>query len=683
MRLRPDHGAATTSLRWLLGLAMLAGTARASIAQGKPAAPDLMTASLEELMNIEITSASRKEQRAAEVAGAIYVITHDDIRRSGMTSIPELLRLVPGVQVAQINASKWAVSIRGFNGLYSNKLLVLIDGRSLYNRLFSGVLWDEQDLMLEDVDRIEIIRGPGAAVWGANAVNGVINILTRSASETKGVLARVGGGTFDGAQAAVRYGGAFGGLHYRVFSQWSDHGGSLSASHIRANDDWRAASAGFRGDWTRGADSVMFEGDATNGRTTALWLGLGSSPAANRPGGLDEASDMNGGTGLVRWTRVRPTGASLQVQAFVDGAHRDEPVGLYRRLTSDLDVQYHTAAGRRHDVVAGAGYRLMDERFAGLAGYSLTPERSHDKLFNVFAQDEIALADKRVHVTLGAKVEHDGLAGWGLQPTARIIWAVVPERQHLWAAASRALKTPALEDRGVRVDYPAVTNAGPLPILVTILGNPELRTEQFRDTEIGYRIAVATSATIAVTAFAGHYDDLRTSEPQAPSVVLRSDGLAVFAPVRFDNLLSADTRGLEAFVHWIPRGTWRVDAGYTGFHLTPHLDPGSQDPSAARYDGDAPSHQWQLHSGYSIARRIELDAALFRVGRLQSLGVTAYTRADARLEWKLASTLSLVAAGQNLFNRAHGEFTGADASLVSTQVPRTVRVQLAWRFPGP
>jgi iron complex outermembrane recepter protein len=662
---------------------MLTGSARTARAQGTPPVPDLMTATLEELMNVEITSASRKEQRAADVAGAIYVITQDDIRRSGMTSVPDLLRLVPGVQVAQINASKWAVSIRGFNGLYSNKLLVLVDGRSLYNRLFSGVVWDEQDLMFEDVDRIEIIRGPGAAVWGANAVNGVINIVTRTAADTHGVLARVGGGTFDSAQAAVRYGGAAGRLNYRVYSQWSGHGSSLSAPAADAHDDWRTTTAGFRGDWSAGPHSLMFEGDATNGRSHALWLDLNGPQAAVRLGALPEATEMNHGSVLARWTRLGQNGDSLQVQGFVDAAHRDEPIGRYRHLTSDLDAQYHIAARRGHDVVTGAGYRLMDERFSGLAGYGLVPERSRDRLFNVFAQDEIAMADNRVHVTLGAKVEHDNLAGWGVQPTARVIWDVVPQRQHLWAATSRALKTPSLEERGVRVEYAPAMIGGPLPVLVSIFGNPNVRTERFRDTEVGYRLDVATSATLAVTAFAGRYDDLRTSEPQTPSVIFTPGGLVVLAPVGFDNLLSADTRGLEISAQWIPLRTWRLDAGYAAFHLTPHPDPASQDAAAARFDGDAPGHQWQVHSGYSMARRLELDAVFFRVGRLESLRVPSYTRADARVEWKLASALSVVASGQNLFSRAHGEFTRAEPSVVSTQLPRSVRVQLVWRFLRP
>jgi iron complex outermembrane receptor protein len=666
----------------LFATVILTGAPRASTAQAPPPppAPDLMTATLEELMNVEITSAARKAQRAADVPAAISVLTREDIRRSGMTNIPDVLRLVPGVQVAQINANKWAVSIRGFNGLYSNKLLVLVDGRSVYNRLFSGVMWDAEDVMLEDIDRIEIIRGPGAATWGANAVNGVINILTRPASQTTGVLARVSGGSLDPALAAVRYGGSLGSLQYRVYSQWSDHGDSLLSLHAPADDEWRSQTAGFRGDWAAGRNSVMFEGSATRGRANALWANLTAGQAQGRPPALAEESSMNGGTVLGRWTRARRTGASLQVQSFIGLATRNEPVGDYRRTTSDWDVQYHTAVRQRHDVVAGGGFRFMDERFAGRTGYTLTPERTKDRLFNVFAQDEIAMAGNRVHTTLGARVEHDALSGWGVQPTSRIMWDMVPRHHHVWAAASRALRRPSLLDRGIRVDYPATSTGGPLPVALTLLGNPATRTEQFVESELGYRLDISTAATVDVTGFVGRYEHLRTNEPQTPSVVLTGGRpTSVSAPVRFDNLLAANTRGFEISARWMPIERWRLDAGYTAFHVTPHLDAASGDPSAARYDGDAPRQQWQVHSASPIGGRAELDLMVFRVGALNSLAIPAYTRMDARVEWRLARALSIAAAGQNLFDRAHGEFADRSANHLSTLARRTIRVELVWR----
>ena len=319
--------------------------------------------SIEDLMNIEITSASRKEQRAADVAAAVFVITHDDIRRSGMTTIPDLLRLAPGVEVAQINSNKWAVSVRGFNGLYANKLLVLVDGRSVYNRIFSGVLWDAEDLMLDDIDRIEVIRGPGAAMWGANAVNGVINIVTKATADTQGGLVRVDGGRF-GEQGAVRYGGTLGAARYRLYSQWTGRDQSLIAPGTRANDASHSVTTGFRADWTTQPGAFMLEGAFTAGQARALWPNLDPQTAAREPIANDP-SDAQGGHLLGRWTHTRAGGASLQIQSFVDIAGRQEPVGNYDRQTFDVDTQYHTALGAHQDLVAGAGYRFIGETVRG------------------------------------------------------------------------------------------------------------------------------------------------------------------------------------------------------------------------------------------------------------------------------------------------------------------------------
>ncbi|MEO6239673.1 MAG: TonB-dependent receptor plug domain-containing protein, partial [Vicinamibacterales bacterium] len=524
-------------------LALAAVTAWSSdvFAQGRPA-PDLTRATIEDLMNITITSASRKEERAAEVAAAIYVITNDEIRRSGITSLPELLRLAPGVQVAQINSNKWAVSVRGFNGLFSNKLLVLIDGRSVYNHLFSGVLWDSEDLPVESIERIEVIRGPGAAVWGANAVNGVINILTRSAADTKGALIRVGGGTFEPAQLLARYGGALGNVDYRVFSQWTASGDSRLASGADANDTWQRTTAGLRSDWTSGPRALMLQAKVTHARANGLWIdfGPGSSAAAARP--IETPSVMTSGAVVGRWTLQRANGASLQLQSTMDLSRRDEPVGDYRRRTVGTELQYHTGLGR-HDVVAGGGYRFMHEQIAGRNGYTLTPETSNDHRADVFAQDEMMFAAERLHLTVGSRLERDGVAGWGLQPTARLVWAVVPRRQFAWVATSRALRTPSLTDRGIRVDFASTTAPGGLPVRVSAIGSPDVQTEVLSDVETGYRLEVASAATVAVTGFYGRYDHLITNEQQPPSVAFDAGGPYVSVPIRFGSLLGGNSSG--------------------------------------------------------------------------------------------------------------------------------------------
>lgn len=643
-----------------------------SLAQGD--APDLSEVSIEDLMNIEITSASRKEQRLADVPAAAFVITQDDIHRSGMTTIPDLLRLVPGVQVAQINSNKWAVSIRGFNGLYANKLLVLVDGRSLYNRIFSGVFWDTEDLLFDDIDRIEIIRGPSAAMWGANAVNGVINIVTKATADTQGLLVRVdaGGG---GEQAAIRYGGTAGTARYRLYSQWTGRSQSLVAPGTGANDASHSATSGFRADWGTSPAAFTLQGAFTAGRSRGLWPNLHPETAAQNPI-AHVPSDTQGGHVLSRWSRTRPSGASLQIQSFLDISSRDEPVGDYRRRTFDIDTQYHTRLDARHDLVVGAGYRLGVETLRGKAGLSLIPAEDRGSLLTAFVQDEIAFLDNRIAVTVGSQVQYDSYSGAGVQPTARFMWKVRPG-QRLWAAASRALRTPSIYERGLRVTSPARRDASGLPLLVTSVGNPAAETENFADAEAGYKFEMGTAGWIFVTGFMGRYDHLLTQEPDAP-VVEFVPSPRILVTTRLGNLLEATTRGLEVAGRWTLLPAWSVGGSYTALHVTPTLAPTSRDPSGANEDGSAPGAQWQLRSSLSPTASTSMDVAVFHVGPLRQLGVPGYTRTDITAEWRFSRRLSLMAIGQNIFDAAHYEFGGGDTVVLATQVPRSGSLRLRW-----
>jgi iron complex outermembrane receptor protein len=638
--------------------------------------PDLSQVSIEDLMNIEVTSASRKEQRAADVAAAVFVITHDDIRRSGMTTVPDLLRLAPGVDVAQINSNKWAVTVRGFNALFANKLLVLVDGRSVYNKIFSGVLWDTEDLMVDDIDRIEVIRGPGAALWGANAVNAVINIVTKAAADTQGGLVRVEGGRA-GEQGAARYGGTFGTASYRLYSQWTGRDQSLIAPGTRANDASHSTTTGFRADWTAEPGAFMVQGDFTAGQARALWPNFNPQTAARDPI-ANTPTDSQGGNVLARWTHTRPGGASLQIQSFLDIAGRQEPIGDYKRRAFDLDAQYHSALGTRQDLVAGAGYRFINEKFAGLVGFALNPVENDSSLFTAFLQDEIALFNNRLAVTLGSQVQYDTDSGAGVQPTARVMWKALP-RQRIWAATSRALRTPSLEERGFRLDYPPAPSASGLPLLVSAQGNPAVQTETLVDAEAGYRLEIGNSASIDVTGFVGRYDHLVTQEVGAP-VVQFVPSPRILVATTFGNQLAATTRGLEIAGQWTPMPAWRLDASYTAFHVTPQLAATSQDANAAQEDGSAPSSQWQVRSSLSPIARATFDVAFFHVGPLVQLQVAAYTRADVSAEWRFTKQLSAMAIGQNLLDAAHAEFGGVGSLLLATQVPRSASLRLRWTF---
>ena len=639
-------------------------------------APDLSRMSIEDLMNIEITSASRKEQRAGDVAAAVFVLTHEDIHRSGMTTVPDLLRLVPGVEVAQINANKWAVSVRGFNALYANKLLVLIDGRTVYNRIFSGVLWDTEDLMIDDIDRIEVVRGPGAAIWGANAVNGVINIVTKSTADTQGGLVRVEAGRF-GEQGAVRYGGTFRATRYRLYTQWTGRDESLLAPGTRANDASHSTTSGFRADWTTKPGAFSLEGAFTAGQARALWPNLDPQTAAREPIANDP-TDSQGGHVLGRWTQTRANGASLQIQSFVSLANRQEPVGNYERRGFDIDTQYPTALGTRHDLVAGAGYRFIDERFDGHTGFSLTPAEDHSSLATGFIQDEIALMRNRLAVTLGTQVQYDSDFGAGVQPTARVMWKALP-RQRLWAATSRALRTPSLQDRGIRLDYPPVPTPTGLPLFVTVMGDAGAQSENFVDVEAGYRLDIGTTASVDVTGFVGRYDSLLTSEVAAPSVEFVPSPRIVVV-TRFGNQLEVTTRGLEVAGHWIPNPSWRFDGSYTGLLVTPHLAATSQDPEAGATDASAPRHQWQVRSAFSPVARATVGFSIFHVGPLEQLRVDSYMRADVSAEWRFTPRLSVMAIGQNLFDAAHAEFGGTGSLLLPTMSPRSASLRLRWAF---
>jgi iron complex outermembrane receptor protein len=634
----------------------------------------LAHATLEDLLNIEITSASRKEQRIDEVAAAVHVITQEDIRRSGLRTLPELFRTVPGMQVAQLDSHSWAVSVRGFNSLYSNKLLVLVDGRPIYNRAYSGVIWSVQDLLLDDIDRIEVIRGPGAAIWGANAVNGIINIIMKSAADTKGTIARIGGGTFEGQNAALRYGGARGNTNYRVYSQWTDHSQSTLGNGERGGDPWNVFSGGGRIERIEGPHAFLLKGSFANSDTRQL-----GSPA--HQGRSDTTTDTQQASALGRWTFTRQGGSALQVQAFVDfdSVRNNLPAKLNTENTADVDLNYHTKLGARHDVVVGGGYRHSNQSFGEVPGFSVVPGESSTTLANTFAQDEIALG-RRVTVTLGSKAEHDSVAGWNLQPTVRGMWTLAPS-QHVWAAVSRALRSPSAYDVGVRAEIPG-PSAGGLPTVVAVRGNPDYQTEKLRNAEVGYRISLGPAVAIDVTAFRGHYSDLPLLMPSAPSLDFSTGTPRLIVPMRLENLLETDTIGQEISTRWMPSKRFNLDGSYSFLRIDRHTDRVSGAVTAQALDDITPRHQWQLHSTAWLTPRIELGASLYYVGRVSNLDIPAYTRADLRFAVNISERLSVAVTGENLTNREHAESVGdgAGTGIVPTLVPRSAGAQLVWKF---
>jgi iron complex outermembrane receptor protein len=639
---------------------------------------DLARLSIEELLNVEVTSVSRKEERADAAPAAVYVITQDDIRRSGIRSLPDLFRLVPGVQVAQVNASNWAISVRGFNDVYSNKLLVLIDGRSIYNRAFSGVFWNAEDLLLDDIDRIEVVRGPGGTVWGANAVNGVINIVTKSAYQTRGALVHYSLGTFDRNDVSLRYGGTVGKAAYRVFTRYTDRDESVMPSGgVEAGDSSDVLTNGVRLDWEAGRRSFTIDGGFTAAFSHPLFTLL-VSPVPEVPIQTDNKATRHTGFLLGRFTESLHNGASLQVQAFFNHRRLNDPNDLSTESTGDLDIEYHARAGARHDLVIGGGVRATQEENQGTFAYTLVPGTNQNTIVNVFAQDEIALT-RRVRATIGTKLEHDTVAGFGVQPSARLGWDIVPGSHRVWAAVSRALRTPSSIDLGATVNISSMRTPDGVPVVVSVQGNPDYRTEELNDFEAGYRAKLHPSFDIDVAAFRGRYTHLKSYEPRAPEFQLTPTPY-VSAPIVFGNLLHAQTAGVELAAHWTPLRIWRLDASYSGYRFESHLDAGSLDTYSLTADGNAPTHQWQMHSTLWLGQRAEVNASLFHVGRLQNLAVPAYTRADLRLEYKLSPRLSLIGSGQNLLSPSHAEYAPAEIGMIATRVPRAASVQFVWRI---
>jgi iron complex outermembrane recepter protein len=656
-----------------LALVLLAGSAAGAAAQQ----PDLVNMTLEDLMKIEVTSASRHEQRLINTAAAVYVITQDDIRRSGLTTIPEILRLAPGIHVARVRANIWAVAVRGFNQQYSDKLLVLVDGRTVYNTDSSGVYWDTVDVMVEDIDRIEIVRGPGGAVWGANAVNGVINILTKSAADTQGSIVRATLGTQAAGTTAVRYGDTTGDTAYRAYGRWSERGHGLLDRETAAYDGSRSASMGFRLDRASGADTLTVQGDVVDVDTDFV----SSSPRGIVPppeGWTILTNSTNRVSNLLgRVTRRLPRGHSVDVQGFVTH-HRSEEAGqFYRALTLDAELKYQARAGR-HAIVSGTGYRQVDDRATGSFAAAFTPEKTRRRVFNAFVQDEVHFADDRLLVTLGTKVEHHTISGWGVQPTARALWAVTP-RQRLWTAVSRALRTPSRVDLGLNVFLDGSISAAGLPVLVLASGNPEYKTEELTSLEGGYRVDLGSAASIDAAVFYGDHGRLLTFEPFAP----------IFTPApvphlvvggQFGNLMSANTSGVEITGQWPVAPWWRVNGAYTFFRIEATLDEASRDLSAPAFVRGTPQHQVQARSAWSLGPRVDLYLSLLSASALTLRGVPGYRRADANLEWRVAPHWTVSANAQNLFNGPHLEFAGPEVSGTPSLDPRRAGVRVIWTY---
>jgi iron complex outermembrane recepter protein len=618
---------------------MLSLLAAAAAAGEETSTSALKSLSVEELMNIEVTSVSKTAAPLSTAPAAIYVITHEDVLRSGATSIPEVLRLAPNLQVVQISPSNYTITARGFSGNsadqnFSDKLLVLIDGRSVYSPLYSGVYWDAQDVLLDDIERIEVISGPGATLWGANAVNGVINIITRRSADTQGGYVAAGGGNLE-KDAAARVGGSLSDdATYRVYVKGFERGSLDLPNGASADDGWSKTQAGFRTDWTPAANTVTVQGDAYRANENQSGSGDLSIAGANL---------------LARWQRRLAADSALQIQAYYDETQRFNGGGggAFVLNTYDLELQHSFALGSANSVVWGAGERVSRYGITNTASLLFLPDRRTLNLANAFVQDAIAL-DPKLKLTLGIKLEDDPYSGAMPLPDARLSWNV-SETQFAWSAVSRAIRSPTPFDRDV-VEYLGTT--------LFLTGGADFRPEKLWAYEIGYRGQPAARVSVSVSTFYNSYDDLRSLEFD-PKTLL---------PLHWGNLMDGHTYGAEAWANYQARDWWVVTIAFTQMHESLHFKAGSSGLLGIAQAGDDPSHQAHLRSSMNMGSDLTLDADLRYVGTLPNPEVHAYEELNARLGWHISKRWDAALSGRNLLHAHHQEFTAPPSDAISRSV---------------
>ena len=609
-------------------------------------AANLADLTLEQLSNIEVTSVSKRAERLADAAASVYVIAADDIRQSGAATLPEALRLAPNLRVARADANQYAISARGFSSVLANKMLVLIDGRTVYSPLFSGVFWEAQAVMLEDIERIEVISGPGGTLWGSNAVNGVINIITRSARETQGVLVAAGAGDREKATAA-RYGGQFGAAatdgRFRLYARYSEQRHTASANGTEIRDASDHTQAGFRTDWGRPAQNFTIQGDAYTSD-----IDQGVSPAVRR---------LSGANLLGRWNRELGADSSLRVQMYYDRTQRDQPGAIKDVLdTFDFELQHGFRIGTHHALLWGGNYRHQRDSVENLnpAALALIPPNRRLNLGGMFVQDDVTLA-RGINLTAGIKFEHNDFTGWEYLPNLRLAWKVADEHL-LWGAVSRAVRAPSRVDR----DF---YSPGRPPFSV-FAGGPDFVSEIATVYEAGYRGQSQPALTWSITAYHHDFDRLRSQEPSP-------------AGPMFQNRIDGAVDGVEAWGTYRMTNNWRLNAGFVRQRERLQPEAGSLAIGGVSGLGNDPKQWWSLGSSLELGSDLEFDVNVRHVGALPNPVVPAYTAVDARVSWRLRPNLELSLTAKNLFDPRHPEWGAAPSR---AEIERGVFAKLVWRM---
>lgn len=646
---------------------------------------------------MKVTSVSKKSENLNTVAAAVTVISADDIRRSGALTLPEALRLAPGVQVGRVDSAQYAVSVRGFNDTFAQKLLVLMDGRSVYTPLFSGTLWQAQDTMLEDLDRIEVIRGPGGTIWGANAVNGVINIVSKPARETQGFLLSGGGGSDDLGFGGFRYGGQLStNTFFRLYGKYDRWDRSHLVDDGTANDAWWKGQGGFRLDWDPStSDRFTLQGDLygmsmdqTSPQVTLPSFGT-PPPLDGYNSARDSRWDQGGGNVLGRWTHQFSEESDLNAQAYYDREQLKMALLKETRDTYDLDLRHRVGIGERNEVVWGGGYRVNHSHVSDSSEVTFSHATRVDQIANFFGQDEIKLVPDRLRLTVGSKVEHNDYTGFEFEPGARLSWTPT-SKQTVWAAVARAVRTPSLFENEANVALAIVPpNAlNPLPTLVSVSGNTEFKSETLVAYELGYRIQVHPQLTLDLATFLNDYDDLRSTD-----TILDLSHLPdyVHSESFFSNTASGRTYGGELAATWQAAEWWRIYGQLTVLaeslrETRDHLANESRKPDFA-----SPAYQASLRSSMDLGRHVEFDLWLRYADQFDSSTATvpgirsfdpqipSYATLDLRLAWRPTQGLELALVGQSLAG-SHREFNPTFISTQVTEVSPSVYGKLTWRF---
>jgi iron complex outermembrane receptor protein len=660
----------------LLSLTVTVRMTRAQAAQSNQNPPgNLKQLSLEQLGNVEVTTASKEPEQVWRTPAAIYVITQEDIRRSGATSIPEVLRLAPGLEVARTDSDHWAVGVRGFGGQFSKSLLVLIDGRSVYSPLFAGVYWQVQDTLLEDIERIEVIRGPGGTIWGANAVNGVINIITKSTKDTHGTLVSMGGGNVDQGIGEVRMGGTNGkGLDYRVYGKGFIRGPEFHPDGSNF-DHWKTGQLGFRTDWNLNTrDTLTLQGDMYEGLDgERVAISLYTPPSRQVFNG---PHDVGGGNILGRWQRQFSKDSDIQLQGYFDRTTRYSPQLDEIRNTFDIDLLYHATVKGGQSVLVGIGGRWSpDEIVQKFATLDFEPHNETDSIYSGFLQDQITVVPDKLALTLGSKFEHNNYSGFEIQPNVQLLWTPTPH-QTFWAAFTRAVRTPSRLDQNLQLTL-LLQPANPT-IYLRVVGSKNFSSEQLLGTEFGYRTLIAKKLYVDLAFFQNAYDDLYgygqgavfvENSPAPPHVVLQ---------LPLANALKGDTTGFEIAPDWKPVEWWELKGSYSFLHLYVHDKASFTDNlNTVSDNGSSPHHQVVIQSLFSFPKKFELDATYRYVSALPAQLVSAYGTADVRLGWQPVPSWELSIVGQNLLQPHHAEF-GSDVDTI-VGIKRSAYAKIVWR----